>query len=101
MAYAASWEPIPDDGLPRYPERRPQSAAMGMPMPTYDDVVAARERISPHLRETPFFTYPALSALVGTEVWVKHENHQPVGCVQSPRRGQLVAQLTDRSGRAA
>ena len=22
-AYAASWEPIPDDDLPRYPERRP------------------------------------------------------------------------------
>ena len=22
-AYAASWEPIPDDGLPRYPERAP------------------------------------------------------------------------------
>jgi hypothetical protein len=22
-AYAAAWEPIPDDGLPRYPERRP------------------------------------------------------------------------------
>jgi hypothetical protein len=22
-AYAASWEPIPDDGLPRYDERRP------------------------------------------------------------------------------
>lgn len=22
-AYAAPWEPIPDDGLPRYPERRP------------------------------------------------------------------------------
>ena len=21
--YAASWEPIPDDGLPRFPERRP------------------------------------------------------------------------------
>jgi hypothetical protein len=24
-AYAAVWEPIPDDGLPRYPERRPPS----------------------------------------------------------------------------
>ncbi len=24
-AYAAAWEPIPDDGLPRYPERRPAS----------------------------------------------------------------------------
>ena len=23
VAYAASWEPVPDDGLPRYPERRP------------------------------------------------------------------------------
>jgi hypothetical protein len=21
--YAAPWEPIPDDGLPRFPERRP------------------------------------------------------------------------------
>jgi hypothetical protein len=25
--YAASWEPIPDDGLPRYGERRPAAAA--------------------------------------------------------------------------
>ena len=23
VAYAAPWEPIPDDGLPRFPERRP------------------------------------------------------------------------------
>jgi hypothetical protein len=23
-AYAAAWEPIPDDGLPRYPERAPR-----------------------------------------------------------------------------
>jgi hypothetical protein len=25
VAYAAPWEPIPDDGIPRYPERRPSS----------------------------------------------------------------------------
>jgi hypothetical protein len=25
VTYAAPWEPIPDDGLPRYPERRPPS----------------------------------------------------------------------------
>jgi hypothetical protein len=25
-AYAAPWEPLPDDGLPRYPERRPPGA---------------------------------------------------------------------------
>jgi hypothetical protein len=23
VAYAAAWEPIPDDGLPRYPDQRP------------------------------------------------------------------------------
>jgi hypothetical protein len=26
VAYAAPWEPIPDDGVPRYPERRPPEA---------------------------------------------------------------------------
>jgi len=26
VAYAAPWEPIPDDGLPRYPEHRPPDA---------------------------------------------------------------------------
>ena len=65
-------------------------------MPTYDDVVAAHERISPHLRETPFFTYPALSSLVGTEVWVKHENHQPVGAFKVRGGVNLVAQLSDQ-----
>jgi len=25
VSYAASWEPIPEDGLPRYPESRPAS----------------------------------------------------------------------------
>ena len=25
VAYAAVWEPIPDDGLERYPEARPSS----------------------------------------------------------------------------
>jgi hypothetical protein len=25
VSYAAAWEPLPDDGLPRYPERRPVS----------------------------------------------------------------------------
>ena len=47
--------------------------------PTFEDVLAARERISPYLRETALNRYPALDELVGTEVWVKHENHLPVG----------------------
>jgi len=47
--------------------------------PTIDDVLSARERIRPHLPRTPLSTYPALSELAGADVWVKHENHLPVG----------------------
>jgi threonine dehydratase len=63
--------------------------------PTFDDVLAARERISPYLIPTALNRYPALDELVGTEVWVKHENHQPV-CNFKVRGGvNLVSQLSD------
>jgi threonine dehydratase len=66
-----------------------------MQPPTFDDVLAARERIAPHLRETALNRYPALDELVETEVWVKHENHQPV-CNFKVRGGvNLVSQLSD------
>ncbi len=73
---------------------------MTLAPPTFDDVLAARERIAPHLRETALNRYPALDELVGAETWVKHENHLPV-CNFKVRGGiNLVAQLsTDERGR--
>jgi threonine dehydratase len=63
--------------------------------PTFEDVLAARERISPYLRETALNRYPTLDELVGAETWVKHENHHPV-CNFKIRGGiNLVAQLSD------
>jgi threonine dehydratase len=47
--------------------------------PTFDDVLAARERIAPQLNRTPLRSYPALSRHVGVDVVVKHENHLPTG----------------------
>jgi len=47
--------------------------------PTLLDVVAARGRIRPYLLKTPLTYYHGLSSLLGCEVWVKHENHQPIG----------------------
>ncbi len=52
-----------------------------MTAPTFVDVRAARRQIQPYLRSTPLFEYP-LSALLGAKVWVKHENHQPIGTFQ-------------------
>jgi threonine dehydratase len=63
------------------------------PVPTLDDVRAARERIAPYLSPTPLHAYPLLSERVGAEVWVKHENHQPVGAFKVRGGVNLVAQL--------
>jgi threonine dehydratase len=64
-------------------------------VPTFNDVLAARERISPYLLPTALNRYPALDDLVGTETWVKHENHQPI-CAFKIRGGiNLVSQLSD------
>ncbi len=65
-----------------------------MDAPTFDDVLAARERISPHLRETALNRYPALDELVGAETWVKHENHQPIGAFKVRGGVNLLAQLS-------
>jgi threonine dehydratase len=62
--------------------------------PTFTDIVAARKRIAPYLRPTPLHRYPLLDDLIGAQVWVKHENHQPIGAFK-PRGGvNLVAQLS-------
>jgi len=64
-------------------------------VPTFNDVLAARERISRYLQPTALNRYPALDELIGTETWVKHENNQPV-CAFKVRGGiNLLSQLTD------
>src|SRR5687768_17203809 len=68
---------------------------MGWTVPTLADVLEARRRISPHLRPTPLFEYAGLSELVGAEIFVKHENHQPVGAFKVRGGVNLVAQLSD------
>ena len=69
-------------------------------MPTLADVHEARDRIAPHLRPTPLYEYASLSELLGTEVFVKHENHQPVGAFKVRGGVNLISQLSaDERGR--
>jgi threonine dehydratase len=63
-------------------------------VPDLADVLAARQRIAPYLRPTPLYRYPALDAMTGTQAWVKHENHQPVGAFKVRGGVNLVSQLT-------
>ena len=63
-------------------------------VPDLADVLAARRRIAPYLRPTSLYRYPALDAMTGTRVWVKHENHQPVGAFKVRGGVNLVSQLS-------
>jgi threonine dehydratase len=66
---------------------------MDWEVPTLADVLEAGQRISPHLRPTALFGYGGLGELLGAEVLVKHENHQPVGAFKVRGGVNLVSQL--------
>lgn len=60
---------------------------------TLTDVLAARRRIAPYLRPTPLYHYPSLSAMLGLDLWIKHENHQPIGAFKVRGGVHLVSRL--------
>ncbi len=66
-----------------------------MRIPTFDDVRAAHKRISPYLKPTPLISYPAINELVGTEVYIKHENCQPIGAFKVRGGVNLISQLSE------
>jgi len=67
---------------------------MTKPMPTLHDIIAARPNVYRYLAPTPLHYYPGLSDLVGAQVWVKHENHQPVGAFKVRGGLNLTAHLS-------
>ncbi len=62
-------------------------------LPALADVLEARLRIAAHLRPTPLFGYAASNEPVEAEVFVKHENHQPVGAFKVRGGVNLLSQL--------
>lgn len=60
----------------------------GMLNATIVELEATRAIVYRHMSPTPAYTWPLLSERTGTEVWVKHENHTPVGAFKV--RGGLV-----------
>src|SRR3954447_3473396 len=54
----------------------------------FSDVLHARDLLAGLLPPTPMWSYPALDAVAGATVFVKHENVQPVGAFKA--RGGLT-----------
>jgi threonine dehydratase len=61
----------------------------------------AARLVHAHVPPTPQYCWPLLSARVGAEIWVKHENHTPVGAFKI--RGGLVqmAEIKDAQPKIA
>ena len=66
-----------------------------MQVPTFEDIVAAREFIAPYLPKTPLIRIPALSELLGCDYYAKLENLQPVGAFKVRGGVNLVGTLSD------
>ena len=61
---------------------------MSWSLPKLEEMERAAELIYKHMPPTPQYRWPLLDEVAGTEVWVKHENHTPVGAFKI--RGGIV-----------
>jgi threonine dehydratase len=58
-------------------------AQVSATLPTIDEVRAAAESVYCFMQPTPQYRWPLLCQRLGTEVWVKHENHTPIGAFKA------------------
>ena len=63
-------------------------------VPTLQDVYRAREIVEQYIPRTPTFGYPALNQHVGLDLYIKHENHTPLGSFKSRGGVNLVSSLS-------
>ena len=64
-------------------------------LPTYDDVVAAHDRIAPHIHRTPILTSSYFNGLTGAELFFKCENFQKAGAFKVRGACNAVFGLSD------
>ncbi|MEM8587939.1 MAG: beta-hydroxyaspartate dehydratase BhcB [Pseudomonadota bacterium] len=64
-------------------------------VPTFEDVVAAHERIKPHIHLTPVLTSSYLNALTGAELYFKCENFQKAGAFKVRGASNAVFGLSE------
>ena len=69
-----------------------------MNLPTLAEIESAAQTVYRAMPPTPQYRWPLLCEHLGTEVWLKHENHTPVGAFKL--RGGLVyfSQLQKQNG---
>lgn len=63
------------------------------PLPSIDEITEAQRLVYALMSPTPQIVWPLLCELLGTEVWVKHENHTPIGAFKARTAVVYVAEV--------
>ncbi|HAA90918.1 MAG: hypothetical protein CMM48_17090 [Rhodospirillaceae bacterium] len=69
-----------------------------MSLPTLGTLEAAAEKVYRHMVPTPLHNWPLICSRAGCDVWVKHENHTPIGAFKVRGGITYMADLTENSG---
>lgn len=64
-------------------------------IPTINDILAARQRVSGRIRTTPVLSDPLLNDILGCELWLKCENLQHTGAFKFRGASNAVARLDE------
>src|ERR1700733_5561724 len=59
------------------------SSSSSSALPTLDEIKQAQELVYSVMQATPQICWPLLCEKLGTEVWVKHENHTPIAAFKA------------------
>src|SRR5882724_6213693 len=52
-------------------------------LPALDEIRQTQELVYSVMQPTPQIVWPLLCERLGTEIWVKHENHTPIGAFKA------------------
>jgi threonine dehydratase len=66
---------------------------VAMDLPTIEEIRDAQELVYAAVSPTPQYKWPLLCERLGTEVWVKHENHTPTGAFKARTAMVYVSEL--------
>jgi len=85
------------------PPEKASMTATCPPLPTLSDIEDAARAVYQQFQATPQYRWGQLGQRLGTECWLKHENHNPVGAfkirggltyfAQMARRGELPREV--------
>jgi threonine dehydratase len=63
--------------------------------PCIKDMYAARPHVYQYMSASPLLNHAGISNLLGTQTWIKHENHNPTGAFKVRGGLNLAATLSD------